>query len=416
MPSEPQLVYVWLWMPGAISPVVAGVLGPRPEGGVRFAYGQSYLQREDCISLYEPELPLRRGWQSPGGIDLPGCINDAAPDAWGRRVIAARLLGRGDRDEDLGTLTSFVESGSDRIGALDFQQSPATYTARPYDEAPLADLMRVAELVEEGAPLPPALDQALLHGTSIGGARPKAILREGGRNLIAKFSSSTDQYKVVKGEYIAMDLARLAGLDVARVKIEAVLGRDVLLIERFDRPRDGTRLAMVTAKTTLGLYGWQTARYASYAALADHVREAFVEADSSLRELFARIAFNILTGNTDDHARNHSAFWDGKRLRLTPAYDICPQPRSGGEATQAMEIGPGDRRSALAACVEHAHIFHLDETAARSIIDEQVETIVANWSAVCDAGRLGELDRGYFWGRQFLNRYAFEGYGTWPLR
>lgn len=415
MATEPQSAYVWSWLPGATEPVVAGVLAPRPEGGIRFAYRQSYLQGAG-ISLYEPELPLRSGWQSPGGVELPGCIDDAAPDAWGRRVIAARLLGRGVGGEDLGTLRSLLESGSDRIGALDFQSSETAYAPRSLGEAPLNVLMEAAELVDQGALLPPALDLALLHGTSVGGARPKALLKDdSGRNLIAKFSSSTDHYKVVKGEFIAMELAHRVGLNVASVEFCEVMDRDVLLIERFDRPSGGARLGMVTAKTILGLYGWQSAPAASYEKIADQVRKRFVAADATLHELFARIVFNILTGNTDDHARNHSAFWDGANLRLTPAYDICPQPRSGGEASQAMEIASGDRRSALDVCMQNAHIYHLNQADARTVIDRQVETIISEWINVCDVAHAGEADREYFWGRQFLNRSVFEDYGTWPL-
>ena len=136
-----------------------------------------------------------------------------------------------------------------------------------------------------------------------------------------------------------MELARRVGSYVAPVKLEQALGRDVLLIERFDRvPGTGQRRAIVSALTILEL-DEMAARYASYEALAHQVRERFTDAPRTLRELFARIAFNILVGNNDDHARNHAAFWDGECVTLTPAYDICPQPRAGGETTQAMSIG-----------------------------------------------------------------------------
>lgn len=410
MTSEPRRAFVWVWLPGARNPVVAGRLDL--DGAlIAFAYGQSYLAREERIALYLPELPLGRGLISPLVGDVAGCIADATPDAWGRRVILNHRVGQNARDTtDLSLLTYLLESGSDRIGALDFQASASEYIARGTAGATLAELADSAERVERGVPLSPELDQALLHGSSVGGARPKALLRDGPRRLIAKFGSTTDTYPVVKGELVAMELARRAGLDVASVELTHALGRDVLLIDRFDRPAGGGRRAMVSALTILGL-DEVGARYASYADLAQTIRARFTDPVATLRELFSRIVFNILTGNNDDHARNHAAFWDGVALTLTPAYDICPQPRAGGEAAQLMAIGQdGYRMSRVAGCVARAFTYLLSEPQAREIVDRQIETIETDWAEVCDLAGLSEVDRAGFWRRQFLNPYATEGY------
>jgi serine/threonine-protein kinase HipA len=190
-----------------------------------------------------------------------------------------------------------------------------------------------------------------------------------------------------------------------------VLDRDVLLVERFDRvPETKGRRALVSALTMLGLSELQ-ARYASYADLAQIMRERFTGGRQTLRELFARITFNILSGNTDDHARNHAALWNGRELTLTPAYDVCPQMRSGGEAAQAMAIGEdGFRMSRLSGCVSRAATYLLSEQEAREIIDHQIEVIESQWADACDAARMTEADRMFFRGRQFLNPYALEGY------
>lgn len=304
-----------------------------------------------------------------------------------------------------------LASGTDRTGALDFQASSTEYVARTDDRASLSQLLDAAALVEAGEPLPPALDNALLHGSSIGGARPKARLDDVERSWIAKFASTTDHYPVVQGEYVAMVLARRVGLDVAPVRIETSSGRDVLLVERFDRAPGGSRRGMVSALTVLGLAEIE-ARYASYADLATEIRRRFTDPRATLRELFSRIVFNVLISNTDDHPRNHAAFWDGRELTLTPAYDLCPQPRSGGETRQVMAIGDdGWRMSQLAGCVERAGTYLLSEPDAREIIDHQMETIRSSWNDVCDQARLGRTDRDQFWGRQFLNPYCLEGYG-----
>ncbi len=410
--------FVWVWLPGATEPVVAGKLEADDQGNIQFNYGKSYLERvrdtPPAIPLYEPELPLKAG-KLPllDGLCMPGCIRDAAPDAWGRRVIINKKLGRKGKDTDtdqLGELTYLLESGSDRIGALDFQRSPSEYMPRSATNVPLEELLKSAERVEQGVPLTPELDQALFHGSSIGGARPKALIEDRGTKYVAKFSSSSDLYSVVKAEFIAMRLAVAAGVNAAPVKLVQAANKDILLIERFDREKTEigwTRKAMVSALTLFGLYDMM-ARYASYETFAEIIRHRFDTPKKTLEELFSRLVFNILCGNTDDHARNHSAFWNGKTLSLTPAYDICPQGRTGNEASQAMLISGNNRLSKLKSCLEAAPHFLLSEDEAKAILDWQREAIETNWNAVCDEANLSEIDRKLFWKRQFLNPSVFE--------
>jgi serine/threonine-protein kinase HipA len=406
--------YVWLWLPGETQPVVAGRISKVGQQLV-FNYGRSYLARKDARSIYEPELPLRPGTLPLlNGLPMPNCIRDAAPDAWGRRVIINRKLGiRGPKIDtaDLDELTYLLESGSDRIGALDFQLSATQYVARESATAPLDDLLNAADSVEKGIPLSPALNSALLHGSSIGGARPKAMIDAGDIKYIAKFSSQNDLYSVVKAEYIAMRLAAEVGITAAPVTLKRVAGKDVLLIERFDREKanDGwRRKAMVSALTLLGL-GEMMARYASYEDLATVIRHRFSTPREALKELFARMLYNVLCGNTDDHARNHAAYWDGRNLSLTPAYDICPQARTGGEATQAMLITGNDHLSQIAVCLKAAPSFLLSNDEALSLAEHQIKIITAKWGSVCDEAKLSAIDRSFFWRRQFFNPFAFEG-------
>ncbi|MFC2966852.1 type II toxin-antitoxin system HipA family toxin [Acidimangrovimonas pyrenivorans] len=417
--TQHKEAYVWIWLPGETEPVVAGrITQSDGEGPFSFNYGASYLSRGDAIPIYEPELPLRRGLIEPAaGLSMASCIRDGSPDAWGRRVIINRLVGAKAAEaeaRDITELTYLLESGSDRIGALDFQESATEYVPRLKAEASYEELLEAAERIEKGVPLTPALDQALNHGTSIGGARPKALIDNGDTKLIAKFSSSTDLYSVVKAEFIAMKLAAACGLNVAPVSMIAAAGKDVLLIERFDRIKANggwQRNAMVSALTMLGL-DEMMARYASYEELAEIIRHRFTNPKETLRELYGRIVFNILCGNTDDHARNHAAFWDGKMLTLTPAYDICPQGRTGNEATQAMLIKGGNRMSTLRSCLAAAPDFLLAENDAKTIIEQQIATIAGEWDAMCDHAKLTETDKNLFGGRQFLNPYCTDGLGA----
>ncbi|XDZ66689.1 type II toxin-antitoxin system HipA family toxin [Alphaproteobacteria bacterium LSUCC0684] len=412
--EAPREAYVWVWLPGATEPVVAGRLA-RDGASLIFNYGRSYLELEGAIPLYLPELPLRPGAIPPEpGLSMAGCLRDGAPDAWGRRVILNRTFGIKGKDADIGAideLTYLLESGSDRIGALDFQLSPKDYVPRMAQAATLEELLTAAEKVEKGIPLTLELDQALFHGSSLGGARPKAMIEDGHKKMIAKFSSSSDTYNVVKAEFIAMRLAAKAGLDVAPVRLTQVAGKDVLLVERFDRLRRGDgwqRKAIVSALTIFGL-DEMMARYASYADLTEVIRHRFSQPKDTLREMFGRLVFNILCGNTDDHARNHAAFWDGKMLQLTPAYDICPQSRAGNEASQAMLITGNNRRSTLATSMEASPNFLLDKQTAAEIIQDMLATVRTEWEATCNEASLSDVDRNLLWERIFLNPYIFEG-------
>lgn len=410
----PQEAFVWVWLPGAPDPVPAGRIAVEGEI-VTFNYGRRYLDRPDAIPLYLPELPLRRGRQRPrGAMRVAGVIRDAGPDAWGQRVILARHLGRLDRTHDtaeLGLLTYLLESGSDRIGALDFQRSPEEYVART-SSATLEEVQAATEKFLAGERFSSDLDEALMRGTSIGGARPKVLLDaeaagRPGRKLIAKLSTQTDPYPVVRAEALAMNLAARVGLDVARTSLTQALGRDVLLVERFDRAtrEDGRELRrLVVSGLTLLELDEMEGRWATYPDLADLIRARFTEPDATLRELFARIVFNICVSNTDDHARNHAALWDGERLTLAPAYDVCPQLRSGETAAQAMAIDrEGRRQSRFATCVDAAAIYHLTRREAVQIIEHQVTVITEQWDEAAAAAELTAADRDQLWGRQILN-------------
>ncbi len=419
MPSDSTPdVYVWVWLPGKTEPVVAGVL--TTEGNTTyFTYGTSYQGRPDAVPLYLPELPIEKGRIPPPlGLRIAGCIADGGPDAWGRRVLDHRHYRSSQQSpQELHDITYLLESGSDRIGALDFQKSPTDYVPRT-SGGDLEELVEAADRLEAGEPFSEDLDEVLFQGSAIGGARPKALLADGHSGLIAKFSSSTDHFPVVKAEGVAMALARRVGLDVASTQVVSSVGKDVLLVTRFDRTTvPGERKMMVSALTMLEL-DEMMGRYATYPDLADVIRNRFDHPAKTLRELFGRVVFNICVGNTDDHARNHAAFWDGATLTLTPAYDICPQMRSGGEAAQAMAIGRDDenplnpllRLSQLTTCVAAAADYLLTEVEAKEIIDHQLHVIESEWKDVADEARLSASEIAQLYGRQILNPFALEGY------
>jgi len=407
--------YVWLWLPEDVEPVVAGRIS-RSADQYLFNYGQSYLSLEKAIPLNPYELPLQSGFIAPlPGLTLAGCLRDGSPDAWGRRTIINRLANASEHDnqgDETNELLFMLYSGSNRTGSLDFQTSATGYSPRETEGATLVELLRSAERVEKGVPLTPALDKALMHGTSIGGARAKAHIIDNDKQYVAKFSSTSDTRDVVKGEYIAMRLAANVGLDVAPVKFLRVAEKDVLLVERFDRTfsPDGWQRKCVLSALTLFELDEMMGRYASYAEFSELIRLRFTKPKDTQAELYARMVFNILVGNTDDHARNHAAFWDGKALSLTPAYDICPQNRTGGEASQAMTIAGDKNLSRLDFCVENSAYFGLNSSAANAIIKHQIQTIEGCWESVCDEVNLNDTERRLLRGRQIFNSASVEGF------
>lgn len=309
----------------------------------------------------------------------------------------------------ISVLDLLLLSSSDRIGALHFQSSPEDYMPQYENNANLDQLLEAAKLVELGKPLSPALAAALMHGTSVGGARPKTLIDENNKKHIAKFSSSTDIFPIVQAEFAAMHLASELSLKVASVRLVTTAGKKVLLIERFDREKnrgEWHRKFLVSALTLLNL-GDSEGRYASYLDLADLMRKYCKNPINDLHELFRRMVFNILIGNTDDHAKNHSFFWDGEYYQLTPAYDICPYLRVGQQATQAMTVGTMGTFSLLANALTAAPWFELSKEEADHEIKRLTEGVNSHWQAACDKAELTKHQHGQLTKTAVLNPYCF---------
>ncbi len=412
MPSAPEATrhFVRIWLPGAVEPVPSGVLTTTPDGRHQFTYLPGYLARTDAIALWD--LPLHGKPIEPRpGLRIAGCLADAGPDLWGQRVVARAA---GTDVTALPTPALLAAVGGDRIGGLEV-------TARPDDAvlaAPngtLAELVEGVDRLEHGARFATdhgsasaSADVAMLAACGVGGARPKALYSEGGTAYIAKFDSPLDTYPVLHAEAVATNLAARVGLNVARSRVVHIAGRDVQLVERFDRPGGGRRRLLVSALTLAGL-PVERAGEATYWGLMDTLRTYAADPAATLRDLFTRVAFNMAVGNTDDHARNHAAFWDGTTLELTPAYDLCPELRPG-YTEQAMAIGrDGWKRSHLPGLIGRASEFGVPPAEARDIVHQQLDAIRAGWTDAADECRLTAEDRAYLWQRRILNLDVVDG-------
>lgn len=350
----------------------------------RFAYGRRYLQRANALPVDPVALALADGDRErvpPHGLALFGALRDATPDAWGRRVIENRLKAP---PNGLPESTYLDHAGPHRAGALDIRPtptSPQTVSALP-SVMDLGHLLDAATRIEEGEPVPSHLEVFFAGGASVGGARPKAVVRFDNGEWIAKFPSANDRFNVPLIERATLELAREAGLDVPRTRIESLADeRQVMLIERFDRmplPVGIGRRHMVSALTLLALHE-QESPDSSYAAIADALSQhgvgGCIARDRS--ELYARMVFNILVTNDDDHLRNHAFLYDADAAgwRLSPLYDMVPKPQAAQERVLHLSVGPYGRAARLDNALAGAGRFGLLPRNAATIVDRVVRAV-----------------------------------------
>ena len=241
---SPSECFVCIVLPGMVEPVTAGrfqLQSDRHGTQVgRFVYGRSYLERVNAVALDPVELRLTpRTYETVALNGVFGALRDAGPDYWGRRVIE-KHAGKAQLSE----LDYLLQSADDRAGALGFglnQQPPAP--RRIFNQTvALEKLQRIADalIAEEDLPEDEAnaqIQELMLLGTSMGGARPKVVVEDDDALWIAKFNRKDDRWNNARVEHAMLVLARNCGLNVADSKIVNAGGRDVLMVRRFDRER-----------------------------------------------------------------------------------------------------------------------------------------------------------------------------------
>jgi serine/threonine-protein kinase HipA len=367
----------------------------------KFQYGQRYRERVDRLDVDPVSLPIATetdvAREPVNGLPLFGAIRDAAPDAWGRRVIENRL----GRIGPLPEVEYLDHAGSDRAGALDIRTNrdslPRDSTLPTNVDLPY--LLNAVERIEAGEPVPAQLAHYFQGGPTMGGMRPKAVIHDGGRQFVAKFPSTSDRrFNVPAVEHATLVLARACGLDVPDTRLVRLDGdRSAMLIERFDREQaigGFTRRHMVSALTMLGVSELESLDQ-SYEAIAGVISTrgaaAYVERDRI--ELFKRMVFNILVTNNDDHLRNHAFLYDaaGRGWRLSPLYDVVPSPEVGTDRFLNLTVGPQGRAARLDNALAGAGAFGIQRRAAARIIEELVSR-TRTWRNTFDACGVSERD------------------------
>ncbi len=394
--------FVYVTLPGETAAVTAGRFAQQTsrQGVVtgRFVYGRSYLARPDAVELDPVELKLgTRTYQTVLMAGLFGALRDAGPDRWGRRLVERQTGVTG-----LGELDYLLHSPDDRAGALGFGLGPTPpASARQRNRTiDLARLQEIADRLVADESRPSGVDAAhveelLLLGTSMGGARPKAVVEDDGGLWLAKFNRADDRWNMARVEHAMLALAKACGLTVAQSRLVAVAGRDALLVKRFDREKTEagtTRARMVSALTLLRADELQRERW-SYVVLAEELRRISADARGDAAELFRRMVFNALISNIDDHPRNHAVIAPGREWRLSPAYDLTPAtPVSLDRRDLAMAAGDLGRWANARNLVSQAPRFLLTPGGASRIVDDMEALVRARWYELARAGGVSEAD------------------------
>lgn len=400
--SKAEECFVYIVLPGETDFVTAGRFersgDDAPVG--RFVYGKSYLARVDKVPIDPIELKLgSTTYQTALLKGVFGALRDAAPDYWGRRVIE-KHAGK----PELSELDYLLYSPDDRAGALGFGRGPEPPAPKKNFNRTLdlAKLQKFADAIIEDEELPkePDAQQAqelMLEGTSMGGARPKAVVEDDGTLWIAKFNRPDDKWNHARTERAMLELARACGLETAESKLETIGDRDALLVKRFDRHKvkgGYQRARMLSALTLLRAGDAHTDRERwSYVLLAEELRRISAQPKADAQELFRRMCFNALISNTDDHPRNHAVIAMEDEWKLSPAYDLIPSmPVSIAERFVALSCGDQGRLARADNLLSQCARFYLKTEEAQAIIGEMEQTVTKGWYEIARRNGVSEKD------------------------
>lgn len=370
--------------------------------GATYEYDDAWLGNPLRFSL-DPALQVGPG-PFHTGADRPmfGAIGDSAPDRWGRALMRRMERRRAEREKQTPRTLHEIDylllvDDEARVGALRFAETEGGPFLRQEEAKripPLVELPKLllaAEHVIEESDTEEDLRLLFAPGSSLGGARPKASVREkDGHLAIAKFPRKDDEISIVRWEAMALRLAHKAGIPVPSARVEMAADKPVLLLRRFDR-QDNRRIPFLSAMSMLGAKDRETR---SYLEIADALRRHGAAPKADMEALWRRMVFNILISNTDDHLRNHGFLYGGSDgWRLSPAYDLNPVPTDIKPRILTTAINEEDTTACLSTAMEVAGYFELNEAKARDIAG-RVARVTSKWRDEAAGGiTKHEIDR-----------------------
>ncbi|MEB0079479.1 type II toxin-antitoxin system HipA family toxin [Pseudomonas sp. CCI3.2] len=351
--------------------------------GFAFKYANSWLARPESFSIDPLNLPLTE--QQSSSSKLWGAFEDSTPDNWGKKVLLAT-----HKQHPQNEIEWLLASRGAGVGCLLFSASrhqlPALHESPPFES--LERLLLAADHIDQGDYQPSEEMAKLLEfGSSMGGARPKVTVHYREGEWIAKLGRRDDIFDQARAEFASLNMAEAAGIKVPEHELIEVAGRAVLLVKRFDRQQGG-RSHYLSAYASINPHRMRVGDNdgpMSYLRIADVLKKTSADAFADLLDLYTRMAFNVLIGNTDDHLRNHGCLMTGANTyRLSPAFDVLPHPTEQG--LQALIIGEQGRLSSLDNLLSAPERFGIQRDQARQIIIDLCQVTVHADQYFKDAG------------------------------
>lgn len=354
---------------------------------VSFEYDREWLKNSKRFSL-DPLLKLVEGtFHTTSDKPLFGAIDDSAPDRWGRM-----LMRRAERKQALKekrtprTLREIdyllMVDDEARQGAIRFKREENEDYLTTYEKNHIPPLTSVNKLLKASnkvlneSETDEDLKILLAPGSSLGGARPKASIKDIDNHLaIAKFPKENDEIDIIGWEAVALTLAKKSKIKVPDWKLETIGSNRILLSRRFDR-KNNIRIPFLSAMSVLSAKDNETH---SYLEIADAIRQMSASPSNDLEDLWRRVVFNILISNVDDHLRNHAFLYTGlSGWRLAPAYDLNPTPIDIKPRILSTAIDLTDNSASLDLAFENANYFDLNNDTAKKIVKE-IGGVVKFW-------------------------------------
>ena len=409
--------FVYITLPGETEFVTAGKfeLSTNRQGNPtgKYVYGQSYLKRDDAVPIDPLALKLgNKTYETNLLKGVFGALRDASPDYWGRRVIE-KYVGK----TELGEIDYLLHSPDDRAGALGFglSREPPAPRRKFNKTIELERLQALAESIIADEELPKGAEteqvQGLVNGgTSMGGARPKAVVEDDNALWIAKFRHPEDKWNDARVEHAMLLLASECGLQAAESKVVTIGKYDAVLVKRFDREHTNSgyrKGRMLSALTLLRAdENYQNRDNWSYVLLVEELRRISSQPGTDAPELFRRMCFNALISNVDDHPRNHAVVAMNTAWKLSPAYDLTPStPISIERRNLALECGDMGRYANAENLLSQSARFLLKSDDAKNIIETIEKTVKSKWYDIARREGVTEKDC-----ERIAGAFAYQGF------